>query len=209
MNRRDFGKVLLSSALMPALGTSDAPAERGLSWSLRATIAECCSCPIPCPCNFGRPTDRGCFGNRLIRIREGNFEGADLTGATFLVTFSMGQWTRLYLSDAMSSATAAALDGVLPVAFGGFRRLAQTIDRIPLVVQEGDGTLSFSAPESSVVMKMVAGLDGGPIRISGLPNPAYRDYTQYESVSHVHRSAEANWSYSGTNGFVSEMRASG
>jgi hypothetical protein len=209
MNRRDFGKVLLSSALMPALGRSEALAEPGLVWSLRATIAECCSCPIPCPCNFGRPTDRGCFGNRLIRIREGNFEGADLAGAAFLVTFSMGQWTRLYLSDAMPPATAAALDGLLPVAFGGFRRLAQTIERVPLVVQEGEGTLSFSGPESSVAMKIVAGLDGAPIRVTGLPNPAYHDFIVYESVSHVHRSTAANWSYSGTNGFISEMRTSG
>lgn len=213
MNRRDFGRLLLSSALVPALATP-APAfareaSRARRWSLRATVAECCSCAIPCPCNFGRPTDRGCFGNRLIQIQDGDFEGVDLGGATFLVTFQMGRWTRLYLDDALDPRRAAALDGLLPVAFAGFHRVAQVIQRAPLVVERGATTMKFSGPESSVEMRLLPGLDGDPIRISGLPNPAYHDYVQYESVAHVHRSASADWSYSGTNGFISEMRASG
>ena len=121
----------------------------------------------------------------------------------------MGQWTRLYLSDSLGADKAAALDRLLPAAFAGFHRVAQVIERVPLAIERGEGVLKFAVPESSVEMKMLAGLDGGPIRISGLPNPAYRDYVQYESVSHVHDSATTSWSYSGTNGFISEMTASG
>jgi hypothetical protein len=52
-------------------------------------------------------------------------------------------------------------------------------------------------------------LDGGRIVITGLPNPAYREYVQHESVVHTHRSTDAEWSYSGTNGFRSVMRTNG
>lgn len=209
MNRRNFGKVLLASALAPAIVKPRSLFAQRQAWSIRAAIAECCSCPIPCPCNFGRPTDRGCFGNRLIEIREGEIDGVDLSNAAFLVTFSMGQWTRFYVRNDLPQEKAAALDRLFPLAFGSLHRIAQVVERVPLAIERGDGVLRFSAPESSVEMKLLPGLDGGPIRISGLPNPAFQSYVQYDSVSHVHNSASANWSYSGTNGFTSEMIASG
>lgn len=209
MNRRDFGKALLGSAVASRLVVPAPALAQDRRWSFRATVAECCSCAIPCPCNFGRPTDRPCHGNRLIQLREGEFEGVDLSGTSFVVTFLMGQWTRLYIDQNLPQAKATALDGLLPAAFAGFHRLARTIERVPLTVQQGSGTFAFSVPESTVEMKLVPGLDGGPIRISGLPSPAFFDYVQYESVVHSHRSADAEWSHSGTNGFISEMRLHG
>jgi hypothetical protein len=209
MNRRDFSRLMLSSAFIPALSTPASASGRHRAWSFRANLAESCTCPIPCPCNFGRPTDRGCFGNRLISIQEGSIEGTDLAGGRFLITFSMGQWSRLYLDSAMSTPLTAAMDALLPLAFGGLHRSAQEIQRVPILEERTATTVKFSVPESSVDMKMLAGLDGNPIRISNLPNPAYQNYVQYESVAHVHRSPSANWSHSATNGFTSEMRASG
>ena len=97
----------------------------------------------------------------------------------------------------------------MPVAFGGFARLAQVQVRVPLTVSETSDTFRFSVPESTVEMKLFPGLDGSPITITGLPSRSYHDYVQYESVVHTHRSGEADWSYSGTNGFKSEMRVSG
>jgi hypothetical protein len=58
-------------------------------------------------------------------------------------------------------------------------------------------------------MALLPGLDGGPIRIDGLPSNAFHQYVQYESVVHEHHGPDLDWSYSGTNGFRSEMRASG
>lgn len=214
MDRRDFSRILFSSALLPVLGSPRPIAAQAASlqarrWSFQATVAECCSCAIPCPCNFGRPTERPCEGNRLIQFTRGDHEGADLTGAAFLVTFLMGRWTRLYIDEAMPANQAAALDALLPVAFTGFHRLAQVVERVPLTIERAPDTMRFSAPESSVEMKMVPGLDGNPIVINGLPSNAFFDYVQYESVNHAHRSSAAEWAHSGTNGFISEMRASG
>lgn len=159
-------------------------------------------------CNFGRP-ERTCHGTRLIQVREGQFEGDELAGINFVVTFYMGRWTRIYVDDALGDEKISTLDRLLPVAFGGFARLAQVIEPVPLTVSETSDTFRFSVPESTVEMKLLPGLDGGPITINGLPSRTYHGYVQYESVVHTHRSADADWSYSGTNGFKSEMRVSG
>lgn len=203
MQRRDFNLALGATALGAAFGpalAADAPA-----WAFEADVAECCSCAIPCPCNFARPTDKRCDGNRLIQIREGQVGGAPLAGIDFLVTFWMGKWTRIYVSDALSDAQFAAFDRILPLAFTKFKDLALGITRVKLDIARGDDTIRFSVPDSRVEMKRVAGLDGAPIRITGLPSPVFHDYVQYESVVHEHASDGEQWSHKGTNGFTSRM----
>jgi hypothetical protein len=213
MLRRDFTRVLGALSLGPAIAPAGsvfglAAAGPRRRWALRASVAECCSCAIPCSCNFGRP-EGTCFGTRLVQIREGELDGADLAGLTFVVTFHMGRWTRIYIDDSLPAARVATLERLLPIAFGGFARSARAKERVRVEIREGADTFAFSVPESRVEMKLLPGLGGAPIRISGLPNPAYHDYVQYESVVHAHRSVDGEWSYSGTNGFRSEMRASG
>jgi hypothetical protein len=210
MKRRTFTKRLLSAmAAVPALSSAGVFAAAGEQWALVADLAECCSCEIPCPCNFGRPTELRCDGNRLIQIREGHFEGEDLAGINFVVTFLMGNWTRIHIDESMSPAQFAAFEKMFPVAFAGFNRLARSRERVALNITRTDTTLSFTVPESRVEMKLLAGIDGNPITITGLPNPAYHNYVQYESVTHTHQSVDASWTYSGTNGFTSQMRVSG
>ncbi len=209
MDRREFNtKVAGALAITPALRASAVRAQAP-RWSLVADVAECCSCAIPCSCNFGRPEPGTCHGTRLIQVREGQLEGADLAGLRFVVTFEMRVWTRIFMDDRMSAAQFATLDRLLPVAFAGFDRQARAKVRAPLTMQETADGFRFGVPESTVEMKLMAGLDGARIVITGLPNPAYRDYVQQESVVHTHRSADAQWSYSGTNGFRSLMRVNG
>ena len=208
MDRREFGRMVGALTVAPALLPSRAHA-LPRRWELVADIAECCSCAIPCSCNFGRPEPGTCHGTRLIQIREGQLDGADLAGINFVVTFEMRVWTRIYIDDRLSAAQSAALDQLLPIAFAGFDRQARSKVRAPLTVQETADGLRFEVPESTVQMKVLPGLDGSAIVIIGLPNPAYRNYVQHESVVHTHRSAETQWSYSGTNGFRSIMRVNG
>jgi len=85
-----------------------------------------------------------CYGNHLIRIREGEMEGARLAGISFLVTFHMGRWTRIYLDESLDAPRQAAFDALLPVAFAGFTNLARTRERAPPVVEESvSGTNGF------------------------------------------------------------------
>ena len=211
MKRREFTNSLLKAiAAAPVLSSlSSVVSAQEQRWSLVADVAECCSCEIPCPCNFGRPTELRCDGNRLIQIRSGQIEGVDLSGINFVVTFLMGSWTRIHIDDSLSEEQFAAFEKILPVAFGGFDRLSRSKNRVPLNIVRTDTTLSFAVPESQVDMKLLPGIGGQPIVIDGLPNPAFYEYVQYESVTHNHKSDDANWSYSGTNGFTSVMRVSG
>ena len=207
MNRRDFNKVLSAAALAPA-GISGA-AVAATSWSLEANVAECCSCEIPCPCNFGKPTSLRCDGNRLIEIVNGHINDVDLAGVRFLVTFEMGRWTRIYADEAMTGAERAAYRAIMPLAYAGFRSLALSEEFVPLKVERTDEQIAFATPASEVIMKPLAGLDGARITVSGLPSNVFHDYVQYESVRHVHNGPEIQWLHSGTNGFTSRMLASG
>jgi hypothetical protein len=208
MKRRNFNRVLSAAALAPALLGRTRTARAAGEWSLAADVAECCSCEIPCPCNFGRPTTLRCDGNRLIEIREGHVDDLDLAGVRFLVTFEMGQWTRIYVDDKLADSQSAAFDAILPLAFAGFQRGARSIERVPLSVDRSSELIRFAVPDSEVEMKPLRGLNGELIRINGLPSNAFFGYVQYESVRHIHRGVDRQWSHNGTNGFTSQMIAS-
>ncbi len=208
MKRRDFNYLLGAAAIAPAFLGKAKTAAAAAAWSLEAHVAECCSCEIPCPCNFGLPTDLRCDGNRLIEIYEGQVDGADLAGVRFLVTFEMGKWTRIYADDKMNAAQTKAYDAIMPLAFAGFLNGALSVERVPLSVVRTADTIAVTTPASEIEMKRLAGLDGEPIRISGLPSNAFHDYIQYESVVHTHKGPDREWSHSKTNGFASRMLAS-
>ena len=183
-----------------------APRAAEPNWHITATVAESCSCTISCPCNFGgNPNRNPCEGNRLIAIRSGHYEDVDLAGVSFLVTFTMRDWSKIYVSDTVSEKQMAAVEALLPIAFAGFHRGMLSFTRAPITMDITEKRVKFSGPESSVEMEAMTGFGGKPVKIMNLPNPAYQDYTQYRSVSHTHASGKATWSHSGTNGFTSTM----
>lgn len=176
------------------------------SWRLSATVAESCSCTISCPCNFGgRPNRNPCEGNRMISIDSGRYGDTDLAGVQFLVTFEMGTWSKIYVSDKVSAAQQKAVEALLPLAFAGFHKGMLSFSKVPITMAINDSRVRFSTPESSVDMEVVRGYNGQAIKIMNLPGVALQNYTQFKSVSHTHTSATHNWTHSGTNGFVSKM----
>src|SRR5579864_2203342 len=199
MRRMSMAAVLVAVAL-----TSPRAAEP--NWHLTATVAESCSCTVSCPCNFGgNPNRTPCEGNRLIAIKSGHFEDVDLAGVTFLITFEMRGWSKIYVNDTVSDRQQAAVESLLPIAFAGFHRGMLSFTKAPITMEITDRKVTFSGPESSVEMDVMRGYDGKPVKILNLPNPAYQDYTQYRSISHTHKSEKASWNHSGTNGFTSTM----
>lgn len=208
MNRREFSTILGVAAMAPATLANGDETAAAPSWQFEANVAECCSCEIPCPCNFGRPTQLRCDINRLIEIETGQVNGDDLAGVRFLVTMEMGKWTRLYVDDSLAAAKTKALDAIMPLAFGYFLDMARSVERVPITVVRTSELITISTPASSVEMKPLLGLDGGPISINGLPSNVFHDYVQYESVKHSHKGPDREWSHSGTNGFTSRMLAS-
>ena len=177
-------------------------------WSVAADVAESCSCEVSCPCNFGQPTASRCDGSRLIAIDEGHYGGVDLSGVTFIVTFEMREWSKIYVDDRISDVQMKALEQLLPVAFGGFHRGMRSLQRVALMIERTEDMVRFSVPESTVEIQLMRGIDGQPITIDGLPSPAFVEYTQYQSVVHTHSSSDVEFSHSGTNGFTSRMEVS-
>jgi hypothetical protein len=199
----------LFAAIAVALLTLTAPPRAAApDWHLVATVAESCSCTIACPCNFGgEPNRNPCEGNRLIAIRSGHYEGVDLANVSFLVTFTMRSWSKIYVSDKVSDKQMAAVEALLPIAFAGFHKGMLSFTKAPITMEITEKRVRFSGPESSVDMEVMSGLGGRPVQIKNLPSPAYQDYTQYKSVVHTHASDKTKWSHSGTNGFTSTMEA--
>ena len=201
-------RTFLAGLAVALLAVTAPPRAAEPDWHLVATVAESCSCTISCPCNFGgNPNRNPCEGNRLIAITSGRYQDVDLSGVSFLVTFTMRSWSKIYVSDAVSDKQMAAVEALLPIAFAGFHRGMLSFTKAPITMELSGPRVRFSGPESSVEMEVMRGFGGQPVKILNLPNAAYQDYTQYQSITHTHASAKAAWSHSGTNGFTSTLEA--
>jgi len=199
-------RTAIVAALLSLVAATAPPRAAAPNWHVTATVAESCSCTVSCPCNFGgNPNRNPCEGNRLIAITAGHYEDVDLAGVSFLVTFTMREWSKIYVSDKVSDKQMAAVEALLPIAFAGFHRGMLSFTKAPITMEMTDKKVKFAGPESAVEMDVMTGFGGKPVQISNLPNPAYQEYTQYKSVSHTHASDKAKWSHSGTNGFTSLM----
>lgn len=206
--RRNWMRVLLSAAmacLIAATGASSFVQDE--DWHVSADVAESCSCDVSCPCNFGSsPTHDYCHGNRLYQITRGHHGDTDVSGLELIVTFSMGEWAKLYVSDEASDAQMEALERLTPHFLGGFQRAGiLSTERVPLTVERTADKLKFSVPQSSVEMDVMKGFGGKPVMVHNLPSAAFQQYTQYKSIDHRHESSEIEFSYSGTTGFASKL----
>jgi hypothetical protein len=197
---------VLAVATIVLVALTAPPRAAAPDWHITATVAESCSCTVSCSCNFGgEPNRNPCEGNRLISITSGHYDNVDLKGVSFLITFTMRSWSKIYVTDRVTDKQMAAVEALLPIAFAGFQRGMLSFTKAPITMNITESKVTFSGPESSVEMDVMKGFGGKPVKILNLPNPAYQDYTQYKSVSHTHTSATHNWKHSGTNGFTSTM----
>ena len=203
-------KLAALALALGILGATAPPHAAEPDWHLTATVAESCSCTVSCPCNFGgEPSKMPCHGNRIISINTGHYEDVDLAGIQFLVTFSMREWSKIYLSDKVTEKQAAAVEKLLPIAFAGFQRGMLSFTKAPITMTVTESRVSFSGPESSVEMDVMKGFGGKPVKVMNLPSAVFQDYTQFRSVSHTHSSAAHSWNHKGTNGFTSKWEVSG
>jgi hypothetical protein len=203
-----LGALLGFVGMTAALALPVAPPE---DWHVTADVAESCSCAISCPCNFGsHPTHDYCYGNRLYQITRGHYRDTDVSGLELMVTFSMNEWAKLYVSDRVSDAQMKALEKLVPHFLGGFQRSGiLSTQKVPLAVERSEGKLKFRVPDSEVDMDVMTGYDGKPVTIENLPSPTYQHYTQYKSVVTRHRGGDREFEYSGTTGFTSKLDVGG
>ncbi len=196
-----FSALLIGSlAGLPSLG--------GDPWSVKTEMVESCSCLPACPCLFGSsPTKGYCEGNRLVEIKEGHYGDVRLDGISFVLTFRMKEWTKVYISDKASKNQMAAIKKLLPevgFVFGDIQEVA----RVPLTVERGGKKIKFKVPASKVEVALMTGRDDKPITIQNLTG--FDDYTQYKAVvvSHKSKDGKQDFEYSDTNGFLVHHHAS-
>ena len=202
--------IVVSSAvaLVAVAPSQAAPQNAAPDWHITATVAESCSCSISCPCNFGgRPSHDPCQGNRLISITKGHVGDVDLSGVSFLVSWELGAWTDVTVSDKVTAAQSGALATVLPLAFSSLRQNLPPISKGPITVEMTESRVRFSTPDSTVDMQVMKGFGDKPVKVLNLPNPLFQDYTQYRSVVHQHSNGDHKFSHTGTNGFTSTWDA--
>ncbi len=192
------------ACLLVATGASSVAQDE--DWHVTADVAESCSCDVSCPCNFGSsPTHDYCHVNRLYEITKGHHGDTDVSGLELVVTFSMGEWSKFYVSDKASDAQMEALERLTPHFLGRFQRGLLSTERVPLSVERTDDKLKFSVPASSVEMDVMKGFGGKPVKVLNLPSSLFQDYTQYKSVDHRHTGDDKAFQYSGTTGFASKL----
>src|SRR5213595_1286348 len=100
-----------------------------MSWNLRGSYFESCSCDVVCPCtasmSFGATNDR-CKVVLVFNVKDGEVDGVDVGGVTVAAVadtpkvMSDGNWRLGVVIDAAASdEQAEKLGGVFSGALGG------------------------------------------------------------------------------------------
>jgi hypothetical protein len=119
------------------------------------------------------PSKNPCEGNRIIAIKAGHYEDVDLAGVSFLVTFTMRSWSKIYVSDTVSDRQMRAVEALLPIAFAGFHKGMLSFTKAPITMDFTEKRVRFSGPESSVEMEVLSGFGGKPVTVMNLPSAAF------------------------------------
>ena len=204
-----IGTLSLAAVALLTGAPEEQPARRADSWAFEVDVVESCCCDPICPCMVGsKPTRDHCRGSRLVEITRGHHGDVVLDGVSFVLTFDLRVWSKLYFAEATSDEQVAATMAVLEKVWGSL--LADVLEsaKVPLRVKRTESTVAFSVPASRVEIEVMRGAGDRPIRVENLRT--FRDYTQYRSTTVAHTAAkeERSFEYSGTNGFTARFRAS-
>jgi hypothetical protein len=133
-----------------------------MPWNLSGEFIETCSCNMLCPCWFGQADlmlmDQGwCATSLLFRVREGNYEGTDISSQNAVVAlhfpgptlFDANGTGRVYVDESTTEAQQSALEAILQGASGGGMEVPASLvttwlptQRTAISVTESDGKVS-------------------------------------------------------------------
>jgi hypothetical protein len=173
-----------------------------MSWSLKGSYVETCSCELMCPCNLS--FDHGatydfCRVTLVFNIREGEVEGTDISGLKVAAiadtpkVMTEGNWRLgLFIDDQATDEQAEKLVQVFGGQLGGpMAALAPLVgemlgvERAPIEVED-DGlrhTVRIGDAVDFEVEDIVPfGVETGePVRFQGMFHPAGSDLTMAEA----------------------------
>jgi hypothetical protein len=169
-----------------------------MSWNLKGSYVETCSCELMCPCNLS--FDHGatydfCRVSMVYNIREGDVEGTAVAGRKVVLiadtpkVMTDGNWRLgVFIDAAASDEQAEKLGGVFSGALGGpMEGLGPLIgenlgvERAPIEVREEGLTHSVrigDAVDFEIEDVVPFGVESGePARLVGIFHPAGSELT--------------------------------
>jgi hypothetical protein len=173
-----------------------------MSWSLKGSYFETCSCELMCPCNLS--FDHGatydfCRVTLVFDIREGEIEGTDIGGLKISViadtpkVMSEGNWRLgVFVDEQASDEQAEKLVQVFTGQLGGPRGgFAPLVDEV-LGVERGRIEVQDDGLRHSVRIRDAIDFEiedivpfgvemGEPVRFSGMFHPVGSDLTMAEA----------------------------
>jgi hypothetical protein len=173
-----------------------------MSWSLKGSYVETCSCELMCPCNLS--LDHGatydfCRVTLVFDIREGEVEGTDIAGLKVALiadtpkVMTEGNWRLgVFIDERATDEQMEKLVGVFGGQLGGpMAGLAPLVgemlgvERAPMEVQHDGLRHSVrvgDAIDFDIEDIVPFGVEtGGPIRFDGMFHPVGSDLTMAEA----------------------------
>ena len=173
-----------------------------MSWTLKGSYAETCSCELMCPCNLS--FDHGatydyCRATLAFQIREGEIEGTDVSGckAVFIIdtpkVMTDGNWKLgVFIDDGATDEQAEKLTSVFTGQLGGpMEALAPLVgellgvERVPIeIVDDGlrHSVRVGDAIDFEIEDIVPFGVETGePARLTGIFHPVGSTITAAEA----------------------------
>jgi hypothetical protein len=169
-----------------------------MSWQLKGTYIETCSCDFFCPCNFNLANGADydyCRVALVFNVTEGNVDGTDVGGLAVAAVadtpkvMTEGNWRLgVFIDDKASDEQAEKLAGVFSGQLGGpMQALGPLvgenlgIERAPFEIHEQGlthGVKIGDAVEFEIEDVVPFGVETGqPARITGIFHPVGSDFT--------------------------------
>ena len=204
--------LVVAIALVSLAALSNGVSYAENDWAVDATFSASCSCDVMCNCSLGSGSTLGfCEGSRLIEISKGHYHGTNLDGLDVVLTRRGGEWAKFYFDETVNDQQMDAVVELLKMDETMGLSASTTIlskEKAKISVERTADRVKFSVPSSTVVIEIMKGFDGKPIKVQNLPLPMSQDYTLYKSISNIHHGNEQSFSHSGTSGSVSRLNAS-
>ena len=173
--------------------------EVGVSWNLKGSYFETCSCELMCPCNLS--FDHGatydyCRVTLVFHVREGEIEGTDVRGRKLAVivdtpkVMTEGNW-RLGMfvdedaTDEQTEKLSAVFSGQMGGPMEGLAPLVGEVlgvERAPIEIVE-DGVRHSVRIGDAIDFEVESGVETGqPVRFDGMFHPVASNLTMAEEA---------------------------
>lgn len=192
-------------------GTVDTAGKPG-AFHVRGDQVEACECDSVCPCIFEKDvTYNQCQGWLAFAIREGSYEGTDLTGVTFAIALlkternlgkSLGKWEgKAWISDTASEAQRKGVTEVIRQSLGGaFAKLEFAGGKVT-VTGAGDRWELAVGGVGEAKVAGIKGADGRVLAVHNSPSPIIMPvYNCALAESNTFTDGGVTWDFKGRNG---------